>query len=143
MTPAGPMILGAASSIMQGMAGAAAANAEARRAEINAFIGKTRAIQTGNAARTNLESEVASMRSVFAANGQPMDSAAFDLVSRVREIRGGERRIAVDNEMAGVRDFQMQAANARQRAFGSMLSGFGKALPSLFDLAQYSAGPRY
>lgn len=143
MTPVAPMILGAASSIMQGVAGFSQAQAEARRAEINAYIGKTRAIQTGNAARTSLESEVGSMRSVFAANGQSMDSASWDLMQRVRNIRQGESRIAVANEMAGVDDYRMQAQNAKMQGFGALLSGFGKALPSLFDIAQYQMGPKY
>ena len=135
MGPELMLIATAGQAIMGGIAGASQANAEKERAEINAYIGRTRAIQTGNVARSNLESEIASMRSVFGANNQPMDSASFDLMSRVRDVRRRERRINVSNEMQASSDFKMEAANAGQRATASLMMGFGKALPSLFDLA--------
>jgi len=135
MGPEMILLATAGSAIMQGVAGASKANAEKQRAEVNAYIGRTRAMQAGNVARSNLQSEIASMRSAFGANNQPLDSTAFDLMTRVRDVRRRERRIAVDNEMQGAADWKMEAANAGQRATASMLSGLGMAMPSLFDLA--------
>lgn len=135
MDPGTMLLLSAGSAIMQGMAGASQARAEQKREEINAYIGKTRAMQTQTAGRDSLEQEVSSMRSVLGANGQGGDSAAFDLIQRVRDIRRGETRTRFGAEMAGVADHQMAAANAGQRATGAMLAGFGNALPSLFDFA--------
>lgn len=135
MGPEMILIATAGSAIMKGMAGASQANAEKERAKINAYIGRTRAMQTGSVKRSNLQSELASMRSAFGANNQPLDSTAYDLMSRVRDVGRRERRIEVDNEMSGAADWKMEAKNAGQRATASMLSGFGQALPSLFDLA--------
>lgn len=125
-----------ASAVASGVSGFMAAQGEKKRAEINAYIGRTRAIQTGNVARQNLESELGSYRSVLAGNGSPMDSANYDLLSEVRKIRERERRIGVANEMSGVYDQQLAAKNAGAKAFGSLISGFGRAAMPLSNLIQ-------
>ena len=135
MGPEVMLLATAGSAIMKGMAGASQARAEQEREEINAYIGKTRAMQTQTAGRDSLEQEVSSIRSVLGANGQGGDSAAFDLIQRVRDIRRGENRVRFSAEMAGVADHRMAAANAGNAATASMLSGFANALPSLFDFA--------
>lgn len=126
----------AASAIASGVSGMMAAQGEKRRAEVNAYIGRTRAIQTGTVARQNLESELGGYRNVLATNGSPMDSANFDLLSEVRGIRERERRIGVSNEMSGVYDQQMAAKNAQAKGFGSLISGFGRAAIPLYNLTQ-------
>lgn len=136
MDPGTMLLLSAGSAIMQGVAQSQQHRAEAEREEVNAYIGKTRALQTQVAGRDSLEQEVSSMRSVLGANGQGGDSAGFDLIQRVRDVRRGENRIRFSNEMSGVYDHQMAADNQRTAATGALIGGFGRALPSLFDYAQ-------
>lgn len=124
----------AVGGIAGGMAGRAEAEGERKRAEINAYIGRTRALQTDTVARQNMESELGSFRAAF--GGMTPNVGALELLNEIRDMRGRERRIEVGNRMSEAADWRMQAANAGVRGRAAMIGGFMKAGPSLFDLAQ-------
>lgn len=126
----------AAGSIFEGLAGASQARAEKKQAEINAYIGKTRALQTDAAARDGMNSELASMRAAFASAGEPLNVGTSAIMNELRRVRGNERRTAVANENQSVGDWQRYAASAGQKSKASLLGGFIGAGPSLFDLSQ-------
>ena len=134
------MALGAqaGSSIFGGLAGAAEAKGEKKRAEINSYIGRTRAIQTDTEARVGLNDELATMRATFAANGQRPGVGTMAIFN---EVRSRERRIDYGNRMAEVADWKMQGKNAQAKASSAIMGGIIKAGPSLFDLYQYKKGP--
>ncbi len=127
----------AGSSIFGGLAGSAEAKAEKKRAEINAYIGRTRAIQTDTDARVGLNDELATMRAVLSSNGQKQNLGTMALFDELRKQRGRERRVEVGNRMAEVADWKMAGKNAGAKASSAMLGGILKAGPSLFDLYQY------
>lgn len=136
---ADPVTLGltAVSSIAQGSAASAQAAGERIRAENNAYIGKTRAIQTDTTSRMGLESEVANLRAVLGANQQGPNVGTLEIVNELRRIRGRERRIEVGNRMQESRDFAQQARNARAQQRGAMIGGVIGAGPAMFDLYQW------
>ena len=127
----------AGSSIFGGLAGAAEAKGEKKRAEINAYIGRTRAIQTDTDARVGLNDELATMRAALASNGQKQNVGTMALFDELRKQRGRERRVEVGNRMSEVADWKMAGKNASAKASSAMLGGVLKAGPSLFDLYQY------
>lgn len=127
----------AGSSIFGGLAGAAEAKGEKKRAEINAYIGRTRAIQTDTDARVGLNDELATMRAALASNGQKQNVGTMALFDELRKQRGRERRVEVGNRMAEVADWKMAGKNAGAKASSAMLGGILKAGPSLFNLYQY------
>ena len=137
------MALGAqaGSSIFGGLAGAAEAKGEKKRAEINSYIGRTRAIQTDTEARVGLNDELATMRATFAANGQRPGVGTLQIFNEVRKQRSRERRIDYGNRMAEVADWKMQGKNAQAKASAAFMGGIIGAGPSLFDLYQYKKGP--
>ena len=126
----------AAGSIFGGMAGAAEAKGEKQRAEINAYIGRTRANQADTDARLGLEDELSTLRATMAANGQRPGVGTMDIFNELRRTRGRERRVEVGNRMAEAADWKMAAKNAGNAATGSLIGGLFKAGPSLFDLYQ-------
>jgi hypothetical protein len=123
-------------SVAGGIAAANAAQGEKLRSDINAYVGETRAMQTGSVARYNLESELASIRSTLAANGQRPTSGTFQLMQDVRDVRNRERRIGVGNERRGAMDSRIAGQNASARGRGAIIKGFGQASQSIFDLNQ-------
>lgn len=125
-----------AAPIFQGAAGRAEAKGEEMRARANAEIGRTRAAQTDTTARQDLNSELATLRTTLATNAQPMNTGTAAIFNELRRTRSRERRIGTGNEMRGAADWDMQAQNARTRGRNSLLGGFIKAAPSIFDLAQ-------
>lgn len=129
------------SSIFGGLAGAAEAKGEKQRAETNAYIGRTRAIQTDTEARQGLNDELASMRATFAANSQKPGVGTLAIFNELRKQRGRERRIEVGNRMAEVADWKMAGKNAQAKASASVMGGIIGAGPSMFDLYQYKKGP--
>lgn len=137
------MALGAqaGSSIFGGLAGAAEAKGEKKRAEINSYIGRTRAIQTDTEARQGLNDELATMRATFAANSQKPGVGTLAIFNELRKQRGRERRIEVGNRMAEVADWKMQGKNAQAKATGSLWGGVIGAGPSLFHLYEHKKGP--
>ena len=127
----------AGSSIFGGLAGAAEAKGEKKRAEINAYIGRTRAIQTDTDARVGLNDELATMRAALASNGQKQNVGTMALFDELRKQRGRERRVEVGNRMAEVADWKMAGKNAGAKAKSAMFGGLINAGPSLFRLYEY------
>lgn len=136
MDPGTALALSAGSSVMGGLAGRAEAKGEQRQAQINSFIARTRAIQTDTVARQGIEDDLGETRAALAANGQARNVSTLELLNEIRDVRGRERRIAVGNEMTRAADYKMQGRNAAARGRSSMMGGFIKAGPSLYELAQ-------
>ncbi|QDP64844.1 MAG: hypothetical protein Unbinned5081contig1001_1 [Prokaryotic dsDNA virus sp.] len=127
--------LQAGAAVAGGVSSLVAAKNEKRRSEINAYVGETRAIQTGTVARQNLESELGMYRNVLNSGGG-IDSADYDLLDDIRTIRGRERRINVQNEKTQANDWRMQGNNAMARGWGGFFSGVGKAAIPLSTIVQ-------
>ena len=128
----------AAGSIFEGLAGGAQARAEKKQAQINAYIGRTRALQTDAAAREGMNSELASMRAAFASAGERLNLGTAAIMDELRRVRGNERRTAVSNENQTASDWNRYAASAGMKAKASVLGGFIGAAPSLFELYGFS-----
>jgi hypothetical protein len=126
----------AARGVFAGLSGRAQARAEQQQAKVNAYIGRTRAIQTDTVARANLDSELGSFRAASTAMGRP-GVGVLDMMREIGDIRERERRIEVGNRMQESRDFAQEARNARVRGRTAMVSGVMQAAPSLFDLYEY------
>ena len=133
------MALGAqaGSSIFGGLAGSAEAKGEKQRAEVNAYIGRTRAIQTDTDARVGLNDELATMRAALAANGQRQNVGTMAIFDELRKQRGRERRVEVGNRMSEAADWKMAGKNAAAKGKSALFGGLIKAGPSLFDLYNY------
>lgn len=127
----------AGSALVGGMAGKAEAEGEKQRAQINSYIGRTRAMQTDTTARQGLESELGSMRAALGANQQAPGVGTLEMVQELRDTRDRERRIGVGSKMQEAADWRMQGKNASARGRNAMLGGIVKAGPSLFDLYDY------
>jgi hypothetical protein len=123
-------------SLVSGVAGYQAAQAEKERAKVNAYIGRTRAMQTDVSARQGMESELGTMRSALAANMQKQNVGTAEVFNELRTVRGRERRIEVGNRMAEAADWKMAAKNASAAGTGKLLGGLIKAGPGIFDLYQ-------
>lgn len=142
MTPAIALGLQAGTSIAGGLAGQAQAQGEQQRANINAYIARTRAMQTDTVARQGMESELGAARAALGANEQRTSVPVLELLNEIRTTRERERRITTGNENTRAADYRLQGRNAAARGTASMLSGFARAGPSLFDLSQLNSGPR-
>lgn len=119
-----------------GITGYQAAKGEQLRADVNSYIGRTRAIQTGEAAGRNLNSELAQVRTALGANQQRPNVGVFEVLNEIRTTRDRDRRIEVGNRMSEAADWRIQSQNAKSAARGSLWQGIGKAAPSIFDLYQ-------
>lgn len=131
------LVLSAGSALAQGAAGKKAASAEQERADINSYIGRTRAIQTDTTSRQGLEDELGTFRATLAANGQRPGVGTIDMINELREVRGRERRINVSNRNSEAADFALAGRNAKSKGDAAMGLGLIKAGPSLFDLYDY------
>lgn len=123
--------------LLEGMAGRKKAQGEKQRAENNAYIGRTRAIQTDTASRQDLNSELATLRTTLATNQQRPGVGTFEVMKELRDVRSRERRVAYGNEMQGVYDSRMQARNAEAEGRAAMIGGFAKAAGPAYDLYSY------
>lgn len=112
------------------------AEAEAEQAQRNAFIGRTRALQTDVSARQGLEDELSTLRSSLSANSQRPNSGTFEIFQEFRRTRDRERSIEFGNRNLEAANFRTEAANARSRGRMALPLGLSKAGPSLFDLFQ-------
>lgn len=130
--------LQAGSAAASGLAGFGQAKAEQKQAKINAFIGRTRAVQTDSEARRGLDSELGQMRNVMGANQQAPGVGTFEVMQELRETRDRERRINVGNRNSEAAQYRMQGKAAGSKAMGALIGGGIKAGPSLFDLYQRS-----
>ncbi|MDB6151470.1 MAG: hypothetical protein JWQ44_2918 [Chthoniobacter sp.] len=128
------LVMQGGTAIMGGMAGNAQAQGEKQRAEANAYIGKTRAINTTASSAESLNDELATLRATFAANGQRPSVGNNAIFDKLYQVRSREGRIAAGNDMSASYDWQRQAQNAGRAGFGSIVGGFGQAAPSIFDL---------
>lgn len=126
--------LSAGSAIAGGLADFGAAQGAKQAAEINAYIGRTRAMQTDVSARQGLNDELATIRTTLAANGQRQNVGTAAVMNELRGVRGRERRIEFGNQMQAAADYKTQARNAGRQGTFALGSGFLKAGPSLFDL---------
>lgn len=115
-----------------------AAKADKAQAERNAFIGRTRALQSDTSARQGMNDELSTMRATLAANGQ--GGGAMEIMRALRETRGRERRVEYGNRMQEASDWQMQGRNAMARGRAKALGQVVSAGPSLFDLYQMRGG---
>tara|TARA_R100001086_G_C11607264_1_gene194863 strand:+ start:21 stop:461 length:441 start_codon:yes stop_codon:yes gene_type:complete len=132
------LAFGAATPIAQGFMQRSQQRAEAEQAEVNSFIGRTRAIQTDQAARRGLNEELGTLRAALGVNQESPSVGTFEIMQELRDTRDRERRIEVGNRMLESRDFGRQAQNLRARGSASLFGGFLRAGPSLFDLADYN-----
>lgn len=135
ITPA--LFLKAAIPITQGIMGAAQAKSQKERAEANAYIGRTRAIQTDASARFGLSDELSTMRNAFGGAGQAPGVGTLEIMRELRRTRDSERRVNYGNRMSEAADYRAQARGYGGAATASMLGGFIKAGPSLFDIYDY------
>jgi len=128
-------------SFAEGRAAMAQGRAERNMARSNAFISETRAIQTGTTATQDLASQLAEMRSAFAANGQgTAGTGAF--FQELRRVRQREARIEMANERQQASDWRMRGDNAMVQARAARTSAYFRAGKSLFDMGQLQMGPR-
>jgi hypothetical protein len=139
---AGKAVLGALATkaaipIAQGVMGFASAKSQQERARANAYIGRTRAMQTDTAARQGLSDELSMMRNAFGASGQRPSVGTLEIMSDLRAARDSERRVQYGNRMSEVAGFNSQARAAGGQAFGSLLGGALRAGPSMFDIYEY------
>lgn len=132
------LLLKAGSAAATGLAGYGEAHAVKRQAEINSYIGKTRAIQTDIAAREGLNAEMATLRATFAAMGQRPGVGTGEIFKELREARSRERRIEVGNRNQEARDFTTQAKNAASQGRATLLRGLIRSGPDLRDWFEYS-----
>lgn len=109
------------SGVLDGLASYSQAMGEKQRAEANAYIGKTRAINTTASSAESLNSELATLRATFAANGQRPSVGNNTIFDELLRVRGREGRIAYGNDMAQVYDANRQASSAQSAANGALL----------------------
>lgn len=126
--------LPAIGAVAGGLADRAEGKAVAEQNRINAYIGKTRAIQTDAQARDNMGSELASLRAAFAANGQRPTVGTEAIFNEMRRVRGRERRVEFGNRMQEASSYSMAAKSAQNRGRLGMIGGIIKAAPSIFDV---------
>lgn len=132
----------AASPILGAFGARAEAKSQQKQAEVNAYIGKTRAIQTDTAAREGLSAELANFRTVMAANGQRPGVGTLAVQQELRDVAGRERRVEFANRNQEASAYKMQAAAYGASARNAMLTGVTRAVPSLYDMYQLRKGSR-
>ncbi len=135
------MVAGAAGQAFGALGALSKAKAEKQAADNNAYIGRTRALQTATAAADGLNSEAGTLRTTLAGNGQKAGQSTFGIFDEMRRVRGQERRIAFENEMQTSRDYTQQGRNAMSAGRWQFLSGMAKTGQSMFDIYQYRKNP--
>lgn len=131
-----PNVFKAGGAILGGLGGRAEAKAQQQQAEINAYIGKTRAIQTDTAARESLSSELANFRTVMATNQQKAGVGTYEVMQELRDVRNRERRVEVSNRNQESSAYKMQARAAAAAGRAAMVGGFVNAYQPLFDIQE-------
>lgn len=126
-------LLSAGSAVAGGIGAYGAAQGEKQMAENNAYIGRTRAIQTDVSAREGLNAELGTLRATLAANGQRATVGTQGVFDELRKVRSRDRRIEYGNRMSEAAGFRMQAKNAGKAGTQALLGGLIKAGPSLFE----------
>lgn len=130
------LALKAAGPILGGISAMQQAGAQKEQAQINSYIGRTRAIQTDTSSREGLNSELANVRAVLSANGQRMNVGTFELFDELRSARGRERRVNFGNEMQTSAGFKQKANSIKPGM--ELAGGLIKAGPSLFDIYDWN-----
>lgn len=128
------LLLKAGSAAVGGVSAFSEAQASKEASEINAFIGRTRAMQSDTSARQGLESELGNMRAVLGANADRPSVGTIEIMNDLRENRNRERRITFGNAMQQAYGFQRQAAGYGAQGTADLALGLLKAGPSIFDL---------
>ncbi len=137
MTPALALGAQAATGILGGMQAKADAEAQKQQAEINSYIGRTRAMQTDVSARDGLNLEMAEMRAAIATAGEKANTGTLAIFNGMRKARGRDRRIEYGNDMAVSADYRNQANSINPNM--ALLGGVMKAAPSIYDMYQLGA----
>lgn len=127
-------VLSAGSAIAGGIGAYGEAQGAKQAAQVNSYIGRTRAMQTDVSAREGLASELATIRSTLATNGQKPNVGTAAVMDELRSVRGKERRIEFGSQMQASADFRTQGKNAGRAGGFALAGGLLKAGPSLFDL---------
>lgn len=137
----GAFAMKAASAAFSGLSAYGAAQGEKKAAEVNAYIGRTRAIQTDTNARAGLNDELGTFRATAGAMGGRPGVGVLEMMREIRDVRERERRIESGNRMSEAADYRMRAKNAGARGKAGLVGGAIKAGPSVYDLVQYTRGP--
>jgi hypothetical protein len=132
------LAMSAGSKLLEGAGARAEAKSQQKAAQVNAFIGRTRAIQTDTSARDGLNSELATMRATFAANGQRPNVGTMAMFDELRKVRGRERRIEMGNRQQEAASYRTEAANYGRKGDAAMLAAAGRAAPSIFSIYDLS-----
>ena len=135
-------IAGLAAPIMQGIADRQALQAQAEQANINSYIGKTRAMQSDTVARQGMESELGTARAAISANQQGANVGTFEMLRELRDTRQRERRISTGAHLQQSRDFATEARNASRASNWAIPIGIARGSTSLLDLYQMGQGAR-
>lgn len=126
-------LLSAGSSVAGGLAARSQAQGEKQLAENNAYIGRTRAIQTDVSAREGLNAELGTLRATLAGNNQRPNVGTQAIMDDLRKVRSRDRRIEFGNRMSEAAQYRLQAKNAGKAGNQALLGGLIKAGPSLFE----------
>jgi hypothetical protein len=128
------MALGAQAlgGIAGGIADYQSAAAAKQQAQINAYIGKTRAIQTDGQARETLNRNLGSLRAGLASAGQGVNLGSAFLFDSYRKASSDQRSIDYGNAMSQSLTYKSQARTIHPGM--AFLAGAGQAAPSLFGL---------
>lgn len=129
-----PNAIKAGGAILGGIGARNEAKAQQEQAEINAYIGKTRAIQTDTAARESLSSELANFRTVMATNQQKAGVGTYEVMQELRDVRNRERRVEVANRNQEASAYKMQAKAYGAAGRAAMVGGFVNAWQPLYDI---------
>ena len=128
--------LPAISAIAGGMSTMAEAKSVKEQNKVNAYIGRTRAMQTDVAAREGMSAELGTLRATFAANGQRPTVGTEAVFNELRRVRGRDRRIEFGNRMQEASSYNMAAKSAASQGRAGLIGGFIKAAPSVFDVLE-------
>lgn len=127
-----------AGTVFSGISAFQGRKAQQKAAERNAFVGRTRALQSDAAARAGLESELGTMRAVMGANAQGANVGTFEMFKALRETRGRERDVEFGNRMNEVYGFRTDAANNRRAAAMTIPVTLGQSAQSIFSLYDHN-----
>lgn len=123
------LLADAAAPLLGGLAAFSEAKGQKKAAEINSYIGRTRALQTDASARSGLEGELATMRATFASNQQRPGVGTFEIMKELRKTRDKERAVAFGNRMQEAADYRLAGKNAMTRGALGMFGGYLTSAP--------------
>lgn len=108
------------------------AKLQKQQAEDNAYIGRTRAMQTDAISRETLNRDLGSIRAGLASSGQGVNLGSGALMDAYRTASSQQRAISYGNAMTQSYQYQQQANGIHPGL--SLISGFAGAAPSMFSL---------